>query len=203
MTNVALLGGSFNPPHTCHILCATWVLTARPVDEVWLMPVGQHAFGKNLEPFEHRMAMCEAAIEPIRHHCRVTDIEQRLGGQNRTLDTLSVLDREHPDVNFSLIIGADILLESHLWKGWDTLKNQYGFHILGRDGYPSPPKSQGFQVTLPEISSTDIRARLSAGDLNGCLGQLDLDVMRYIIKHRLYSLPETSNTPDLLKGNDR
>lgn len=199
MTNVAILGGSFNPPHTCHILCATWVLSTRPVDEVWLMPVGQHAFGKNLEPFEHRVAMCERALEPIRGRCRVTDIEQRLGGQNRTIDTLSVLDREHPDVNFSLIIGADILLESHLWKGWERLENDYGFHILGREGYPPPPATQGFAVTLPEISSTDIRARLALGDLNGCLGQLDLDVLRYIIRHRLFGIPDNTDMPDILR----
>ncbi|MEL6179714.1 MAG: hypothetical protein AAFS10_12215, partial [Myxococcota bacterium] len=80
--NIAILGGSFNPPHVCHVLSATWVLSTRPVDEVWLMPVGQHAFGKGLESFAHRQPMCELAIQPIAGVCRVTDIEHRLGGED-------------------------------------------------------------------------------------------------------------------------
>ena len=101
MSKVALFGGSFNPPHVCHVLAATWVLSVRPVDEVWFMPVGQHAFGKQLESFEHRRSMCELARAPIAAQTRVTDIENRLGGANRTIDTLQALDAEHPDVELA------------------------------------------------------------------------------------------------------
>lgn len=185
--NIAILGGSFNPPHVCHVLSATWVLSARPVDEVWLMPVGQHAFGKGLESFAHRARMCELAAAPL-NNVRVTDIERRLGGENRTIDTLQVLDREHPEARFSLIIGADILQEAHLWKAWDVLERDYGFHVLGREGYPMP-EDQDFQVELPAVSSTDLRAKLARGDFAGCEGRLSLSVMDYIREHRLYNIP--------------
>jgi hypothetical protein len=59
MRSVALLGGSFNPPHVGHLLLAQYVLATAPVDELWLLPTFRHAFGKDLAPYDDRLAMCE------------------------------------------------------------------------------------------------------------------------------------------------
>ena len=56
--HVALIGGSFNPPHVGHLLAAHFVRATEPVDEVWLVPADEHPFGKPLAPFEHRLRMC-------------------------------------------------------------------------------------------------------------------------------------------------
>ncbi len=182
---VAIFGGSFNPPHVAHLLAATWVLSTRPVDQVWFVPVGQHAFGKVLESFEHRRRMLELATAPIRAESAVCDVEQRLGGPNRTIDTLQHLQREHPEARFSLIIGADILTERHAWKSWDVLERDFGFHVLGRQGYPTPP-GYGAEVVLPDVSSTTLRQKLRDRDLDGCRCRIDLDVLDYIEAHALY-----------------
>lgn len=184
---VAILGGSFNPPHVAHLLAATWVLSAREVDQVWFMPVGEHAFGKVLEPFGHRMRMMELACAPIAGHSRVTDVEDRLGGPNRTIDTLQHLQGEHPELRFSLIIGADILAERHVWKSWDVLERDFGFHVLGRASYPMP-EGYGAEVILPNVSSTGLREKLAAGEVEACRGLIDLDVLGYIVEHGLYGL---------------
>lgn len=186
---IAILGGSFNPPHVAHMLAATWVLATRPVDQVWLMPVGQHAFGKNLLPFAHRVAMLQLGLEAAGPNVRVTDVESRLGGENRTVDTLQHLQREHPEHRFSLIIGADILHERHAWKSWDVLERDFGFHLLGREGY-SLPEGYGVSVVLPAISSTGLRRALAEGDLAACEGWLDRRVLAYIARHRLYGVAE-------------
>src|SRR4051812_50183501 len=61
---IALFGGSFDPPHVGHLLAAAYVLATEPVGELWLVPVNEHPFGKRLAaPFEHRAALCEAMIE--------------------------------------------------------------------------------------------------------------------------------------------
>lgn len=183
---VAIFGGSFNPPHVCHLLAVTWVLATRPVDAVWVMPVGAHAFGKRLAPFDHRAAMCRLTFAPLAQRVQVTDIEQRLGGPNRTIDTLQALQRLHPEHRFSLIVGADILTEAHAWKAWDVLERDYGFHILGREGYPPPPGRPEAAVSLPSVSSTFIRDALASGDLPALAGQLAADVLDYIHTHNLY-----------------
>lgn len=188
---IAILGGSFNPPHVAHLLAATWTLAARPIDAVWFMPVGEHAFGKALEPFEHRAQMTRLMLQPIGAMAQVTDVEQRLGGPNRTIDTLQHLQAEHPEHRFSLIIGADILAERHAWKAWDVLESDFGFHILGREGHPMPD-GYGAEVVLPAVSSTDIRALLAEGNTRGCDGLLPAKVLQYIQQHRLYGLDKAS-----------
>jgi nicotinate-nucleotide adenylyltransferase len=185
---VAILGGSFNPPHVAHILAVTWVLATRPVDEVWLMPVGEHAFGKRLVSYAHREAMVRLALGPLGPRAQVTDIERRLAGPSRTVDSLQALQRERPECRFSLIIGADILAERHAWKAWDVLERDFGFHLLGREGY-ALPAGYGVSVVLPAVSSTLLRERLAGGDLAGCEGMLDRGVLSYIARQGLYEVP--------------
>src|ERR671923_7420 len=39
---IALFGGSFDPPHVGHLLAAAYVLATEPVDELWFVPVAGH-----------------------------------------------------------------------------------------------------------------------------------------------------------------
>jgi nicotinate-nucleotide adenylyltransferase len=48
--HVALMGGSFNPPHIGHLLGAVFVKATRPVDEVWFMPVHRHPMDGSRSP---------------------------------------------------------------------------------------------------------------------------------------------------------
>src|SRR5207245_3074255 len=60
MPEIALFGGSFDPPHVGHLLAAAYVLAVEPIDELWLVPVYQHPFAKPLvASYEHRVALCE------------------------------------------------------------------------------------------------------------------------------------------------
>ncbi len=43
---IALFGGSFDPPHVGHLLAAQYVLATEPVGELWLVPVFRHPLGK-------------------------------------------------------------------------------------------------------------------------------------------------------------
>lgn len=58
--DIALLGGSFNPPHVGHLMAAVYVRATLRAREVWLLPSFHHPFGKQLAPFEARVEMCEA-----------------------------------------------------------------------------------------------------------------------------------------------
>ena len=58
MPEIALFGGSFDPPHVGHLLAAAYVLATEPVDELWLVPVFEHPLGKKpAAPFEHRVEL--------------------------------------------------------------------------------------------------------------------------------------------------
>jgi len=184
---VALFGGSFNPPHVGHQLLALYVLETTGVDELWFVPTFQHPFHKSLEAFEHRRQMCARAAEALGPRVRVSDVEARLGGASLTLRTVQRLMEDHPEHTFSLVIGSDLVAETHAWHGVDDLRRLVPFIVVQRGGHPSPaPDSPGgaVPVTMPEISSSEIRAALAAG--RPMTSWVPRRVLEYIAERRLY-----------------
>ena len=131
---VALFGGSFDPPHVGHQLACLYVLLTYPVDEVWMIPVFRHAFDKRWAPFAHRVAMCERAAAAIGPAVRVSTIEQELAGPSYTLLTVRALKERHPEHDFALVIGADLIKERERWYGWPELAQLVPFLVLRRGG---------------------------------------------------------------------
>jgi nicotinate-nucleotide adenylyltransferase len=159
MPEIALFGGSFDPPHLGHLLAATYVLATEPVDELWLVPVYQHPFGKPLvAPFEHRLALCErlAAALP---RARASSAEQE-SGQTRTVDLLEWLQRRHPEQRWALVLGTDLDAERPQWKQFDRIGQLARIVTVRRGGYA---QAGGTEPIIPEISSTQVRALLKSG----------------------------------------
>lgn len=184
MNRVALYGGSFDPPHVGHVMAVAWVLSSTDVDALWLVPCFQHAFGKPLSSYEHRREMCRLAVRPFdKARVAVNDVEARLGGTSRTIDTVQLLASEHPDVRFDVVVGADIFKDSGSWKRFDELQRLCRFLVLGREGYPSP-EGVVTSPTIPDVSSTSVRERVrSGGDVSVLLPR---DVAAYVAEHGLY-----------------
>lgn len=177
--HVALFGGSFNPPHVGHQLAALYVLETAPVDALWLVPCFLHAFDKQLAPFEHRVAMCERLAAPLGGRVRVDTIEGQLGGVSRTLNTVKALSAANPGTKFSVLIGSDLRAERASWYGAEELMALVDFIVVGRSG-----ADPGTVVAMPAVSSTDVRARLAAGQPVDA--QLPSGVRSYIEEHQLY-----------------
>ncbi len=152
---VAFFGGSFNPPHVGHVLAATYA-RAIGFERVLAVVVRQHAFGKQLAPFNERLCMARLAFAAI-EGVEVSDIEATLPVPNYTLQTVKHLRRRHPDWQLRLLIGSDTLETWHEWQGAAQLEHLAPPFVLGRAGYPTP---QGLPNVLPEVSSSEIRTRL-------------------------------------------
>jgi len=179
---VALLGGSFNPPHLAHLLLAHWALATQPVDEVWLLPSFVHPFGKALAPFGDRVRMCELAVRALRG-AFVCPAEAELQGDplvGKTVRTLEHLLEKHPGRRFALVIGADVLPETAKWYRWDRVRELAEVLVVGREGYPPVAGAP----TFPAISSSIIRERLGRGEEVG--GLVPRRVLEYIRERGLY-----------------
>jgi len=176
---VAFFGGSFNPPHVAHQFVALYVLETVPVDELWFVPCAKHPFDKVLAPFEHRRRMCELAAQALGPRARVSDIENRLGGESRTLVTLKALQADHPGHEFHLIVGADLEPELRLWYGAEELLRNIPRIVVGRGGF-----GQGTGLAMPAVSSTEVRARIAGGESIAHLVPRPVDA--YLREHRLY-----------------
>jgi nicotinate-nucleotide adenylyltransferase len=180
---VAILGGSFNPPHVAHLMAAYWALATQGVAEVWLLPSFRHPFGKSLAPYADRVRMCELAATPLRgvHVCTA---EQELADDpqvGKTVRTLEYLAAKHPTLRFGLIVGTDILGETDKWYRWDRVKELARIIVVGRQGHPS---GAGQNPSLPPISSTEVRERLRKGE--DVSAWVPAKVLRYIAEHGLY-----------------
>jgi len=193
---VALLGGSFNPPHVAHVMAAYWTLVTQEVKELWFLPAYRHPFGKALASFEERARMCELAAAPLRG-VRVCRAEAELAGDplvGKTARTLEHLVAKHRRLTFALVIGSDILLETEKWYRWDRVKELARIIVVGRQG-----QQDGYLPALPEVSSTDIRARIRRGEDVSAL--VPRQVLRFVERHGLYragsgraSTPRSSQT---------
>ena len=180
--SIALLGGSFNPPHVAHLMAAYWTLATQDVAEVWLLPSFRHPFGKALAPFEDRVRMCELAVRALRG-AAVCTAEAELADDplvGKTARTLEHLRAKHPSYGFALVVGADVLPETDKWYRWDRVQELARIVIVGREGYPPVPGAP----SLPAISSTEIRARLARGeDVSGLVPR---KVREYAVEKGLY-----------------
>jgi nicotinate-nucleotide adenylyltransferase len=185
---IGLLGGSFNPPHVGHALLALYVLETQPLDELWLVPTWRHAFGKDLAAYDDRIAMCDALAAALGPRVVVSRVEEDVararGGESRTLHTLEHLAIVRPEARWRLVIGSDILAETSAWLAWDEVVRRAPPIVVGRGDHPPPAGAAVAPLTIPAVSSTDVRARIARGD--DASGLLPRAVLGYIARKGLY-----------------
>ena len=181
-TRVGLYGGSFDPPHVCHVLVATWALCRGELDALWVIPTFEHPFGKKMAPFQSRCDMIAAALDHLGPTVRVDPVEEGLGGTSYTIRTVEALQRTHPEHRFSWICGADAWATRESWREWERLSGMLDWLVIGRDGTPD---TTGSPAQLPDVSSSDVRkALMDGGDVSGLVAP---EVLEIIDERRLYA----------------
>jgi len=178
---VAFFGGSFDPPHVAHVLCAVYALSIGAVDRVLVAPVYEHPFGKDSAVFEHRLRMCELAFGWIAG-IEVSPVERELGGESRTLRTLEHLHAEHPSWTLRLLVGSDVLADTHKWHRWERVVRLAEPLVVERPG----SLTRLGALALADVSSTEVRRALSAGRHDEVADRLPGAVLGYLRAHRLY-----------------
>lgn len=183
---VALFGGSFNPPHVGHVMVVSWLLSAGKADQVWLLPTGTHPFGKALAPFADRVAMGAAAVTLFGDRARVDSIEGEREGTTYTIDTVELLRAKHPGTRFSLVVGTDVMNERHRWKEFDRLLTLVDLVPVRRAGVAGAETEDPANPSplFPEVSSSDVRARIAEGRPVG--GLVPERVLAIVNERKLY-----------------
>jgi nicotinate-nucleotide adenylyltransferase len=167
-------GGSFNPIHHGHLICARAVAEARGFDRIELIPAAQAPHkpqDPNVAAPEDRLKMCQLATyeSPL---FAVNDIELGLATPSYTIDTVRELRRRGWG-NIHWLIGADMLLYLPKWRQPADLVAEVDFVIMARPGWTLdwnqlPPEFRHLQQNVVEtamidISSTQVRERVSKG----------------------------------------
>lgn len=198
---IGILGGTFNPIHTGHLILAQGALERFDLSKVLFIPCARppHKEAAGLLPAEDRLAMVRLATEDDPRF-DVLDLEIRRGGASYAIDTITELREMHPGAELCFIIGADMLLELHLWKDVRRLLELCTFLSFGRGDVRVPevrPEDLHLPPPWPErllrnavagrrvdISSSEIRHRIAEG--LGIRYLVPVAVEMYIAEHRLY-----------------
>ena len=135
--DIAILGGSFDPPHKGHTAIANRLLKIYHFDEIWLMPCYQHPFNKNLSAPEKRFEMTKY-LENGR--VKVSDYEIRKKTISYTINTLRSLTKKYPQDRFYWIIGTDQADSFTKWKDWKEIVNNFKLIVVPRAGFKKAKK---------------------------------------------------------------
>lgn len=199
-TNVAFLGGSFNPIHEGHIQVAQTVLNASGfIDEVWLVPCNKSLYGKELVSGEHRLEMCRIAAKNDRR-IRVCDWEIRnnVSGETHHLLKQFLEDESLAGYKMHFIVGMDNAYKCPKWVNWEYVEQAIPFIIVPRAGEEKKDGKHWFhkpphfiledEGKIMEMSSSQARGEMyncGVSNMIGCSG-IDEDVFKYIKDNELY-----------------
>ena len=177
--NIALFGGSFDPPHIGHQLICLHLLDYEKFGRVMLVPCFTHPFNKKLINFERRVEMCQLLVNLFPTYSTINFAEYYLHETTKptyTIDTIKWLKKHYPSGNkFTLIVGTDVRDEMDQWKDIEEINKLVEIMIYPRINHP---------ISGQEISSTMIRERIKQG--KSIKGLVPLSILNYIEKNRLY-----------------
>lgn len=169
MRRTGLLGGTFDPVHLGHLLAAECAREGAKLDEVWFVPTCDPPHkARPGASAEARVAMLEAAIAGCPAF-RIEHVELEKKGTSYTIDTVTSLQRQHPDRHFLWIVGSDMAKDLPNWRNIEQLAEIISFIALERPDDPMGDaelpafiRRKLHRASMPAIgiSSTDIRRRV-------------------------------------------
>lgn len=196
-----MLGGSFNPPHTTHLRLAQKALECLPIDEVRVIPAGDHPHKQHhdMAPATDRLAMCRACFAGVTGVV-VDDRELRRPGPSFTVDTLAELAAEHPGCSLFFLIGSDNLPLLPTWRHHHRILQLATVVTYPRRGYPIDPArlatldltpaertqllTHVLDLPAEDTAASTVRERWRRGERH--LPELPEAVARYLLEHRIY-----------------
>lgn len=173
---IGILGGTFNPPHLGHLVCAQEAYLQLELDRVTVMParIPPHKPVDDEPGPEHRLELCRLAVEGDEQRLQVSDLEIRRGGTSFTVDTLEELQSRAPDNELFLIVGSDIAAGLPRWREPERVLALATLAVARRPGTARADVEEALQALrggerarffhMPEIgiSSTMLRERARA-----------------------------------------
>ena len=191
---IGLLGGSFDPVHSAHLVLAQTALAALSLDEDQLIPAGQPWQRTPLGASPaHRLAMIKLAVGNTTG-LQVNPIEIDRTGPTYTVETLALLPKGH---DYFWILGADQLENFCTWRDWSIIASKVQLVVAQRPGsnVAAPAalatwltQNNRHLVHLPfdplDVSANEIRQRIARGDSTCDL--IPEAVGQYITEHGLY-----------------
>lgn len=171
--NIGIFGITGNPPHLGHLKVLQ--LASKELEQVWVTPVYNHAFGKKFLDYDIRRKMIEAMLKDcIVNNVFVYDLDKQYFEKYHdtvySYNLLVFLKEQYPEHNFKLIVGEDNF-KPEVWQKFykhQELLDEFGVIVV---------KDQGSH-------STDIRNMLQKNE--DVVQLVSPGVLKIIQENKLY-----------------
>lgn len=204
---IGIYGGTFDPIHLGHMAAARAAVRTLGLDRLLLIPAGlppHKSLSECAAPAEDRLEMTRIAADRLALELsvpvEVSEMEVHREGKSYTSDTLRILKEQYPEDELWVLMGSDMFLSLQTWHEPEVILRLAGICAFGREEGDCRAQFEeqtarleerypGCRITvlhipdLVEVSSTEIRDRLSAGEEPE---ELDPSVYGYILRKDLY-----------------
>jgi nicotinate-nucleotide adenylyltransferase len=170
VSRVGLLGGTFNPPHVGHLVCAQEAVAQLGLDRVLLVPVHEPPHkGMDADPgVEHRVELCRRAVAG-EERIGVSRVDADVPGPSFTVDTLRRLNADRSEAELTFIVGGDMALSLPSWREPETILELAELGVAEREG-------------VRRADVVERLAGLSGGDRVRFFGMPRLDISSSLIR---------------------
>ncbi|MDE6699339.1 MAG: nicotinate-nucleotide adenylyltransferase [Lachnospiraceae bacterium] len=202
MSDIGILGGTFDPIHNGHITLAKRAYESFNLDKILIMPSKKppHKKTRVITEDNHRINMVKLAIKDY-PYMEFSDFEMKREGYIYTADTLTLLKKAYPENNYFFILGGDSIRNLESWYNPEIILEKAVIISSLRDGITdtayenivtnliktykaSNPDIRKLPMENINISSSDIRNNFYTDE--NIHSYLNRDVVQYIIDNRLY-----------------
>ena len=166
---LAVLGGTFDPPHVGHAIIAQDLVEGLGLDRLMLVPSAAPPHRTAVLPAEVRRALVTRLFADV-PEIEVSDLALQRSGPSYTVDTLDEIRRVRAPRGLYCVIGADQLKVIDTWHEYRRLPELAKIAVMRRDGEePRLPGSADriayitVKVTRVDVSASRVRARLREG----------------------------------------
>ena len=165
---LGVFGGTFDPLHHGHLIVAAEACEALALDLLLFVPAADppHKRGTVIATPDQRLRMLDSGTRDDPRFS-VDDLEIRRSGPSYTVDTLRELTSREPESELVFLLGADQFREFDAWRLPAEIARMARLAVLARSGetpdLAGPYGGISVPVTRLDISATDIRRRVAAG----------------------------------------
>jgi nicotinate-nucleotide adenylyltransferase len=174
---VGILGGTFNPPHVGHLVCAQAAFDQLGLERVLLTPVREppHKAIEADPGCEHRVRLCELAVAGD-ERLGVSRVDADRPGPSWTVDTLRRLHAEAPEHDLTFIVGGDMAYSLPTWREPEAVLELAEIGVAEREGVRRADVAERlstlpraldrvrfFEMPRIDVSSSYIRRQVAAG----------------------------------------
>ena len=171
MKEIAIYGGTFDPPTRAHEAIMRACLDHAEIDELLVMPSGVRSDKVGMSSDEVRMGLLRQLITVEFAECpvKLSDFEMKLPKPTETYRTVDAMRHTYPKHRFWYVFGADSIESMTTWKGGNQLREELHILAVPRLGYELPIETDRLQyleiggIALAGISSSAVRQAMACG----------------------------------------